>query len=310
MTYLWNFGDPGSGPLNTSTGTSPSHIYNATGPFTVNLLATSAAGCVRDTNIILSTLHPQPTGSFTVNKPDVCVGQSFQFTDNSNPADGTTTQWNWNMGDGNIRTTASFPYTYGSAGSYTVSLYVTNNFGCRSTTFTQDLVVNPYPIVDAGPDLFILEDGSDTLQPVVSAINPSFLWTPNLYFLTSNTIERPVVKGVDDIWYTLTVTGRGGCQQSDRVFIKVLKGPEIPNIFSPNGDGIHDTWVINYLDTYPGCTVEIFNRYGQKIFASTGYGKPWEGTVNGKPVPVGTYYYIVNPKNGRGIMTGYVDVIR
>ncbi|HEX4875116.1 MAG TPA: PKD domain-containing protein, partial [Chitinophagaceae bacterium] len=310
MTYLWNFGDPGSGPLNTSSGSSPSHIYNAVGPYTVNLLATSSAGCTRDTNIILNSVHPQPTGSFTVNKPDVCVGQSFQFTDNSNPADGTTTQWNWNLGDGNVRTTPAFSYTYGSAGSYTVSLYIINNFGCRSTTATQDLTVNPYPVVDAGPNLFILEGGSDTLQPIVSAINPTFLWTPNQYFLSSNAIERPIVKGVDDIWYTLTVTGRGGCQQSDRVFIKVLKGPEIPNIFSPNGDGVHDTWVIKYLDTYPGCTVEIFNRYGQKIFASTGYGKPWDGTVNGKPVPVGTYYYIVNPKNGRNIMTGYVDVIR
>ncbi|HRF19533.1 MAG TPA: PKD domain-containing protein, partial [Chitinophagaceae bacterium] len=111
---------------------------------------------------------------------------------NSNPADGTTTQWNWTMGDGNVRTTPSFTYTYGSAGTYDVSLYITNSFGCRSTTFTQQVTVNPYPVVDAGPDLFILEDGSDTLQPIVTAINPSFLWTPNQYFLSSNTIERPI----------------------------------------------------------------------------------------------------------------------
>ena len=310
FSYLWNFGDPGSGPLNTSTGSAPSHIYNAVGPYSVNLQVTSGVGCARDTTIVLNTIHPQPTGSFNVDKPDLCVGESFQFTDNSNPADGTTTQWNWAMGDGNVRTTPSFTYTYGSAGTYDVSLYITNSFGCRSTTFTQQVTVNPYPVVDAGPDLFILEDGSDTLQPIVTAINPSFLWTPNQYFLSSNTIERPIVKGVEDIWYTLTVTGRGGCVSSDRVFIKVLKGPEIPNIFSPNGDGIHDRWEIKYLDTYPGGTVEIFNRYGQKIFSSVGYGKPWDGTVNGKPVPVGTYYYIVNPKNGRSIMTGYVDVIR
>lgn len=310
FSYLWNFGDPGSGPLNTSTGSAPSHIYNAVGPYSVNLQVTSGVGCARDTTIVLNSIHPQPTGSFTVDKPDLCVGESFQFTDNSNPVDGTTTQWNWTMGDGNIRTTPSFTYTYGSAGTYDVSLYITNSFGCRSTTFTQQVTVNPYPVVDAGPDLFILEDGSDTLQPIVTAINPSFLWTPNQYFLSSNTIERPIVKGVEDIWYTLTVTGRGGCVSSDRVFIKVLKGPEIPNIFSPNGDGIHDRWEIKYLDTYPGGTVEIFNRYGQKIFSSVGYGKPWDGTVNGKPVPVGTYYYIVNPKNGRSIMTGYVDVIR
>jgi gliding motility-associated-like protein len=68
--------------------------------------------------------------------------------------------------------------------------------------------------------------------------------------------------------------------------------------------------VIQYLETYPGATVDIFNRYGQLIYHSEGYTKPWDGTINGNPVPVGTYYYIVNPKNGRKQMSGYVDVIR
>ncbi|MEI2737412.1 MAG: PKD domain-containing protein [Chitinophagaceae bacterium] len=311
FTYLWNFGDPGSGALNTSTSSSPSHIYNSVGPFTVTLQITSGAGCVNTKTIQVNTIHPEPTGRIIVDKNDVCVGQSFTFTDNSDPADGTATTWNWNMGDGNTRTSSSFNYTYTTAGSYTVSLFITNSHGCRSTTATRPVTVNPYPVVNAGPDLFILQDGSDTLHPVITnGINPTYLWTPNLYFLTSNTVMEPIVKGVEDITYTLTVTGRGDCKSSDQVFIKVLKGPEIPNIFSPNGDGVHDRWEIKYLDTYPGGTVEIFNRYGQMIFRSVGYAVPWDGTVNGQPVPIGTYYYIVNPKNGRKTMSGYVDVIR
>ena len=119
-----------------------------------------------------------------------------------------------------------------------------------------------------------------------------------------------MVKATDDIVYTLTVTASGNCKASDDVLVKILKAPRIPNTFSPNGDGINDKWVIKYLDTYPGGTVEIFNRYGQLIFRSVGYGVPWDGTVNGKQVPIGTYYYIVDPKNGRKIMSGYVDVIR
>ena len=310
FTYLWNFGDPASGASNTSTGSSPSHIYNTAGPFNVNLQITSGAGCVHDTTIILNTLHPEPTGSFTIDKTDICVGQSFTFTDNSNPADGTTAQWSWNMADGNTRTIRSFPYTYSTAGTYDVTLFITNNLGCRSSVATRRVTVNPYPTVNAGPDLFILEDGSDTIRPIITAINPTYLWTPNLYFLSSNTIQNPVVKGVLDITYTITVTGQGNCVASDQVFIKVLKGPEIPNIFSPNGDGVHDKWIIKYLDTYPEGTVEVFNRYGQLIFRSVGYNVPWDGTIDGKPVPMGTYYYIVNPKNGRKIMSGYVDVIR
>jgi gliding motility-associated-like protein len=93
------------------------------------------------------------------------------------------------------------------------------------------------------------------------------------------------------------------------MLVKVLKKPVIPNTFSPNGDGIHDQWVIKYLENYPDASVEIFNRYGQPVIKLSNY-KPWDGTYNGKPVPVGTYYYIINPKNGRKQMTGFVDVIR
>ena len=310
FSYLWNFGDPSSGMLNTSTGSSPSHIYNTVGPFNVNLQVTSGAGCIRDTTIVLNTINPEPTGAFNIDKNDICVGQSFLLSDNSNPANGTTVQWNWNMGDGNVRTTQSFNYIYGTAGTFDITLYITNSNGCRSTSATRRVTVNPYPTVNAGPDLFILEDGSDTLEPIITAINPTYLWTPNNYFLSSNNIKNPVVKGVNDITYTLTVTGQGNCVSSDQVFIKVLKGPEIPTIFSPNGDGIHDTWVIKYLDTYPGGTVEVFNRYGQLIFRSVNYSVPWDGTINGKQVPMGTYYYIVDPKNGRKLMSGYVDIIR
>jgi gliding motility-associated-like protein len=65
----------------------------------------------------------------------------------------------------------------------------------------------------------------------------------------------------------------------------------IPNTFTPNGDGINDTWVIPNLEYYPKSTVNIFNRWGQKLFSSTGYPVPWDGTYQGSQLPTGTYYY-------------------
>jgi gliding motility-associated-like protein len=90
----------------------------------------------------------------------------------------------------------------------------------------------------------------------------------------------------------------------------VLKNLNISNTFTPNGDGINDTWKIKYLETYPGNTVNIYNRYGEKVYSSVGYGVPWDGTRNGTNLPAGTYYYIIDPKNSRGVVSGSVTIIR
>ncbi len=84
----------------------------------------------------------------------------------------------------------------------------------------------------------------------------------------------------------------------------------IPNAFTPNGDGINDTWNIKNLDTYANCTVNIFTRYGQKVYSSIGYGVSWDGKYNGADLPVSTYYYIIDLKNGLKVISGSVTIIR
>jgi gliding motility-associated-like protein len=92
--------------------------------------------------------------------------------------------------------------------------------------------------------------------------------------------------------------------------VKVLKTPLIPNTFSPNNDGINDYWEIAYLKNYPDAFVQIFSRTGQLVFQSRGYGIPWNGTKGGMPLPVDTYYYVIEPGSGREPMTGYVTIIK
>lgn len=84
----------------------------------------------------------------------------------------------------------------------------------------------------------------------------------------------------------------------------------IPNTFTPNGDGINDTWNIKNLKAYPNCTVNIYTRYGENIFVSVGYGIPWDGRYKGSYLPQGTYYYIIKPEDGRKILSGSVSIIR
>jgi gliding motility-associated-like protein len=139
--------------------------------------------------------------------------------------------------------------------------------------------------------------------------NVSFLWTPATY-LDNTTIASPVCAAEDDITYTLQLTGIGGCTASDKIAILVLKPPHPPNAFSPNGDGVNDTWQIKYLDRYPDATVEVYDRYGQLVFQAINYTTPWDGKYKGKYVGIGTYYYIINPKNGRQTISGSVTLLK
>lgn len=308
--YLWNFGDPASGVNNFASNSNPTHIYNTVGPFNVKLNVTTNAGCIDSITKVVNNIHPQPITAINVNKVDVCIGDSFTFSNTSDPVEGSITQYVWSLDNGDTRNIPSFTYTYPTVGVYNVSLYIYNTQGCKSNVAVKTVSANPYPVANAGPDKFMLEGGQVELTPVlVTNIPVSYSWTPITYLVNPN-VSNALASPPNDFTYTLKVTSDKGCSSTDQVFIKVLKMPAIPNIFSPNGDGVHDTWVIEYLDTYPGSTVDIYNRYGQPIFHSNGYTKPWDGTVNGKPVPVGTYYYVIDPKNGRKILTGYVDVIR
>ena len=309
FVYLWNFGDPLSGTANTSTAKNPSHTYTAVGPYNVNLRVTSGAGCVQDTTIVLNTIHPQPKADFDFNKPSVCIKDDVVFLDQSDYKDGTTNVWNWDFGDNETSNLQNPSHTYAVIGEYDVTMYIINSFGCNSDTVTKSYNVYPYPQVSAGPDLFVLEGGLTTMDPIATGNDLQYLWTPNLY-LSNNTILAPICTPLKDITYTLKVTGRGNCAISDDVFVKVLLGPKIPNTFTPNNDGINDNWEIQYLNTYPNNRVQVFTRTGQLVFESRGYKTPWNGTYNGKPLPVDTYYYIIEPESGREPITGYVTIVK
>jgi len=147
------------------------------------------------------------------------------------------------------------------------------------------------------------------LNPIITGSNLKYSWEPGIY-LNNDTVPSPVCTPAGDVNYMLNVANTFGCAASADVLVKVLKLPIIPNVFSPNGDGINEKWEIKYLKDYPDCTVEIFNRYGQIMYKSVGYISEWDGTLKGKPLPAGTYYYIINLKIAAQPISGFVDIVR
>ncbi len=106
------------------------------------------------------------------------------------------------------------------------------------------------------------------------------------------------------------------CEYTDSLLIRSLEPFLIPNAFSPNGDQINDKWEIAALIKYPDACVQIYNRWGALLYEKDGdyVGNEWDGTYDSEPVPVGTYYYMIDLRDPEEvftkIMTGAVTVTR
>jgi gliding motility-associated-like protein len=210
----------------------------------------------------------------------------------------------------------------GINGTWNPSTISTANAGHTVYTFTPTgnqcgvpaqitITVNPPPVLTMGPDVTITDGASTTLNVSVTGNIASYLWKPSSG-LNNPAIEDPVASPSTNTVYTLLVTDDNNCETSGSVTVTVSGRSKIsvPNAFSPNGDGINDTWVITNLSVYPGATVDVFNRYGQPVFHSENSSKAWDGTYNGKPLPVGTYYYIIDLKNNEKKTAGSVTIFK
>jgi gliding motility-associated-like protein len=305
LTYVWNFGD-----ANSSTQTSPSHVYAAINPYTVTLRATSSAGCFDDSVQVFNAFFDKPVANFTVAPDSLCQGANNDFTDLSTAPNSSIRSRLWIFGDGSTSTVANPTKRYINPGSYTVKLVVTNNESCVSDTFRRVVRVYLQPVIDAGPSFIVPQGTVIRFNPTANdSTVTNFKWSPG-FGLSNTAALRPTLTATTDQTYTLTATAAGNCTATDFLTVKILRPVVVPNAFSPNGDNVNDRWQIDNLTDYTGVVVEVFNRYGQLVYTSNGYGTAWDGHSKGKPLPVGTYYYIIQLKNGFKPLNGSVTIIR
>ncbi|MFS8615496.1 MAG: gliding motility-associated C-terminal domain-containing protein [Solitalea sp.] len=192
-------------------------------------------------------------------------------------------------------------------GSYEVTYTFTSPGGTKKIR-RDTLHVLPAAFADAGPDLEILEGDSVVLD--ARATGEVIRWTP-AEGLRDPTLARAVAAPATTTTYRLAADNPGSCTAVDEVTVFVYPRLGIPNAFTPNDDGVNDTWEIVNIEKYPDATVQVFNRNGDRIFFSRGYPEAWEGTFNNRPVPPGTYYYLVRPNGGiLKPITGSVTIIR
>lgn len=207
-----------------------------------------------------------------------------------------------------VSSTGLFDPQAAGLGKHTIHYIFTASSGC---TYVDSTSVSVYksPTINLVSNALALEGSAISLNPKVSGDSLTFKWSPSMG-VSNPDILNPLFSPTVNTTYTLTVNTKGGCSGVAQVAISVLKTPVIPSAFTPNGDGINDTWEIKYIDSYPDATVDIYNRYGAKVYTSVGYALPWDGKMGSKQLPLGVYYYVINPKRGRSLMTGSVTIIK
>ena len=288
-TYSW---DLTNGSIIANYGDSI-HVDwgNNAGTREISVTEISASGCSSDP---ISTLVIVSGPIVDLGLPrDFCEGSTIEIV-----PEGNFSYHRWHDG--------SIDRTYLTDTTELVKIQVYDQIGCIAEDSVQ-VIMHPMPVVDLGPDTALC--GSNSL--ILDAGNPgaTYLWSTGE---TSSQIE--VYAGEQDIsveviyGYVCSATGNKSilpCGE-EAVF------GDIPNLFTPNGDGTNDTWFFYESAAFPEMVVEIYDRWGKRVYLSEpGYPVPWDGrSMQGVELPMDSYHYIIKLGEGYGEVVGTITIVR
>lgn len=303
QSYEWYFAD--GSPV--STQESPSHNFSLAGSHNVMLVASDSIPCY-DTAYHTIYVDSLPFLYIVPDKINLCTGEKLNLR--LNYLSETATVVNWDFGDGtHWQQFGSATHSFDKAGNYIITVTV-NHPVCPQSQDTVGITVHDLPIVNFGADTVLCLQGSPILlQNLVTTNDPrtQYLWN------TGDTTATLSV--VHPGYYALTAT-LSDCSTTEGVTINKDCYVDIPNAFTPNGDGQNDYFFPRqYLSKgVTAFTLSIFNRWGQKVFETTkADGRGWDGKFNGKEQPNGVYIYQIEVfyTNGRSEKySGNVTLIR
>jgi gliding motility-associated-like protein len=312
-TFRWYVNNTlvASSPTYTSSTLSNGDVVRVEVVPTAGFCATSLA--VASVTINLTPISQPTVAILPRTSLPACSSTAVVFAVDSIGSPGTSLTYQWQVDGVSVSGATNPTFTSSTLrDGQVVTLVVTTPSACGTLTATS----NPVKVsiiqnvdVEAGPDKTIVEGESVELEGTANGSYP-VIWTPTqtLAFPAGNPL-RPLASPTVTTTYTLSAKV-GDCTDESKVTVTVLPRVRIPNAFSPNGDGLDDTWEIDRIAEYPNSRVIIFNRWGNKLFETTGYrrGNEWDGTIKGQPAPLGTYYYVITLGNGKSY-TGPLTIV-
>ncbi|MEX2380515.1 MAG: PKD domain-containing protein, partial [Vicingaceae bacterium] len=315
--FQWTFGDGNSSLLE-----NPSHTYLANGFFDVELEVRTTEKCIDTVRLKLdSAVHISLDSSknkidFDFHPKTGCPPLQVDFIDRSTH-EGAVDLY-WDFGDGNLSQDSLTSNSYTTSGYYDIGLTMIAKEKCIDTLVK---VMDSAIRVFEAPSAFLTV--SDTSQSIKS---PNFQFDGSAaqnYSQSFFIIEDQKIDGLI-VDYTFKDTGSFvvkqvlindlGCSDTALVQVYVYDVFEviIPNVFTPNGDGVNDRFEPKAIGIYE-YNLEIFNRYGESVFQSNRLGLQWDGRIRGKKAQSGVYFYqirMVDFKSREHEYTGPLTLLR
>lgn len=299
VTYEWTY-------PNTNTDASEDiTINNVTegDQGVYNVVATNTnTGCESDAEFVYVQVNSIPSGIIATNSGATCVGGTVNLT--ATGIFGATYSWAAPSGSqlendpaAETQNPVLTNVTTADEGLYLLEVTVGN---CVSTVLETYVSVSNGPSISAGQDIEILQGETAILQ---GAGGINYTWSStDIGYLNSTGVANPMFGGAPVGTYTYTVTGYDAnfCSGTDEVIVTVLANDnlEIVDLFTPNGDGVNDTWKITYLENLKDYTLKIYARSGVQVFETDNYNNDWDGTYEGENLPDGTYWYVIKSTDG------------
>ncbi|GIV27290.1 MAG: hypothetical protein KatS3mg027_1104 [Bacteroidia bacterium] len=266
-------------------------------------------GCTNpgDTGYFVINVYPKPRGDFSANVRQGCPPLVVTFTAQST---GNNDTYFWNFGNGNTIGGNNVSTTYEGVGFYPVTLYVTNQYGCRWDTIIQDYIqVYPTPIADFEPYPSI----ATVDNPIINFTNLSqnadtYQWYFGDVYSNQNTSTdmHPyhVYEYAGDYEVYLIAKNQYGCESytKKKVRIDPIFRLFIPDVFTPDGNGLNDVFNVKGIGIDDkGFKMIIFDRWGEKVYETTDLYKGWDGTTKrGGKAKQDVYVYKIYAQDIKG----------
>jgi gliding motility-associated-like protein len=265
-------------------------------------VVSNASGSI-NSNAGMLTVNALPVVAAITGPATVCTGNSVSLAS-------TTTGGVWVSSNTAIATiTNSGLLTGVAAGNVNISYTVTGSSGCV-TQLSRTVTVNTIPVITVQPTAGFVSLGNSIQLTANVTGAATVTWTPAATLDNPNT-AFPIARPLANTTYTATAVTAQGCTANASLTVIVsadVSTVDAPAMFSPNGDGINDKFVIKNIDAYPVNMLQVFSKTGKLIYQAKNYKNEWDGSFNGTRLPADTYFYALTV-NGQVVKRGAINIV-